>query len=62
MGCSTANESKPNKEPSRKVITNRGLLLDFENSLAKITNIGNELKEFAVLHERSHFVVSAEKL
>ena len=33
-----------------------------KNSLAEIANIGNKLKEFAVLHERSRFVVSAEKL
>ena len=61
--CGVTNESEPNEEPSRKVIDNREkLLLDLENSLAKITNIGNELKEFAVLHERSRFTVSAEKL
>ena len=58
-----AIESAPNEEPSSKVIENSDkLLLDLENSLAKLTNIGNELKEFAPLHERSRFIVSAEKL
>ena len=51
--CGIPNEAAPNEESSRKVIDNREkLLLDLENSLAKITSIGNQLKEFAVLHER----------
>ena len=62
-GTCIAIESAPNEEPSSKVIDNSDkLLLDLENSLAKLTNIGNELKEFALLHERSRFIVSAEKL
>ena len=61
--CGIPNEAAPNEEPSRKVIDNREkLLLDLENSLPKLTSIGNQLKEFAVLHERSRFIVSAEKL
>ena len=61
--CGYSIESAPNEEPSRKVIDNsEKLLLDLENSLAKLTNIGSELKDFAVLHERSRFIVSAEKL
>lgn len=61
--CGTANVATPNEEPSKKVIDNREtLLLALENSLAKITNIGDDLKEFAVLHKRSRYIVSAEKL
>ena len=30
--------------------------------MAKLTNIGDELKEFAALHKTSRFIVSAEKL
>ena len=44
-----ANVATPNKEPSRKVIDNsETLLLALEKLLAKITNIGYELKEFPV--------------
>ena len=58
--CGTTYEAPPNEEPSTKVIDNREkILLSLKNSLANITNIGNELKEFSVLHERSR---SAEKL
>ena len=61
--CGHSIESAPNEAPSRKVIDNsKKLLLDLENSLAKLTNIGSELKQFAVLHKRSRFIVSAEKL
>ena len=32
------------------------------NSLNDLTNIGEELKDFAMLHERSSYIVSVEKL
>ena len=53
----------PNREPSREVIDNREtLLLALENSLAKITNISYELKEFAVFHQSGLYIVLEEKL
>lgn len=62
--CGIANVATLNEEPSKKVIDNRETpLLALENSLAKkITNIGDDLKESAVLHERSRYIFSAEKL
>ena len=57
-----ANVATPNKEPSRKVTHNREtVLLALENSLAKITNIGYEIKEFPVIHESSQYIVSEKK-
>ena len=60
---SSANLSPPTEECSKKLIDNKdNILLALENSMAKLTNISDELKEFVALHKRSRYIVSAEKL
>lgn len=50
-------------EQSKQVEENkRNILAALQKSLNELTTIGEELRDFAMLHERSRYIVSVEKL